>query len=290
MAGTEMKSASRMLPRIALLMFEAHGLGRIMLREFKAAGIVPELILEESSKLGKKRAGFYEAQHAVSVPNLGTVTDYVATARAEGETVTHIVVANINNDEAVAALKEANVDLIILGGTRVVKDRILECAKYGGINTHPGILPWVQGSLPVAQSIYRGFPIATACHRVSAVLDKGALCSIAFLDRSKCGKRFEDLIFETNRQCTHQVIKVIEHLGDFGTISTFEKLSKAEGDCYTWEDDIEEKARATLEDPNYVVPEWETWKDGPMRAALDSRKAATATPVEAGMPMRAALN
>ena len=247
------------LPRIALLMFEAHGLGRIILREFNSAGIVPVLIVEESSKLGKKRASFFDVQHSVSVPDLGSVSDYLKQSIADGEDVTQVTVTNINNDDAMAALKEANVDLIILGGTRIMKDHILECAKHGGINTHPGILPWVQGSLPVAQSIYRGIPIATACHRVTAELDKGALCDISFLDRSTCGNRFEDLIYATNRQSALQVINVIEHLSVNGTLPTIEKLSNVEGECYRWDDGIEEKARSVLSDPDYTAPEWDTW-------------------------------
>ena len=266
-------SAIQNLPRIALLMFEGHGLGRIMLNEFKNAGIVPVLIVEESSKLAKKRAAFYEVQHAVSCPGLVTVPEYLKQAKADGANVTHVTVANINDDEVVAALKKASVDLIVLGGARIVKDHILECAPHGGINTHPAILPWVQGSLPVCQSIYLGFPIATSCHRVSPVLDKGALCSIEFLDRSNCSKRHEDLIYLTNRQSAHQVIKVIEHLATKGSIPTCEKLSNIEGECHNWEDDIEETARAVLADPNYVAPEWETWSVGPMHAQLEKEDA-----------------
>lgn len=239
--------------RVGILMFEHHALGRCMLAEMKTQGIVPTIVIEERSKLAEKRCGFFSRQMDVSYPDLPFVKEFVE--ESDGN-ISHKIVSNINNVEAETAARAANIDIFILGGTRIIKDHMLETSKHGSINCHPGVLPWVQGSLPVCRSIIHDIPIASSCHRVSSELDKGALCEITFLDRSICGNRFEDIISETCKLGAVQVCNVIKHLSKTGEVPTFEPLSKDEGVCFNWTDDIEQEARDYLSRPDYVAPIW----------------------------------
>ena len=152
--------------------------------------------------------------------------------------------------------KSANIDLFILGGVRIIKDHMVETSKHGSINCHPGVLPWVQGSLPVCRSIIHDIPIASACHRVSSEVDKGALCDITFIDRSTCGNRFEDIISETCKVGAIQACNVVKHLAKTNVFPTFEDLSTDEGVCFNWDDDVEQEARCYLARPDYVAPIW----------------------------------
>jgi hypothetical protein len=239
--------------RVGILMFEGHALGRMMLTELKLQGIIPCLVIEERSKLAEKRCGFYYRQMAVGNPDLPFVKDFVE--MSEGKTQ-HQIVANINNEESEAAAFAANIDVFLLGGARIIKDHMLETSKHGSINCHPGILPWIQGSLPVCRSIIHDIPLACACQRVTSDLDKGALCDISFLDRETCGKRFEDLIVGTCQIGAVQVCNVIKHIAATGEVPTFEVLSKDEGVCFTWDDNTEQQARDKLAEPGYVAPVW----------------------------------
>lgn len=239
--------------RVGILMFEHHALGRCMLAEMKSQGIVPTIIIEERSKLAEKRCGFYFRQMNVSYPDLPFVKEFVE--ESDGN-ISHKIVSNINNEDTETAVRAANIDICFLGGSRIIKEYMLETSKHGSINCHPGVLPWVQGSLPVCRSIIHDIPIASACHRVSSELDKGALCDITFLDRSRCGNRLEDLISETCKLGAVQVCNVIKHLSRTGEVPTFEALSTDEGVCFNWTDDVEQEARDCLARPDYVAPIW----------------------------------
>ena len=63
-------------------------------------------------------------------------------------------------------------DVILLGGTRILKGPLLE---HLIMNTHPGLLPWIRGSSPEAWSIYLDLPVGVTCHRVDAGVDTGPI-------------------------------------------------------------------------------------------------------------------
>jgi hypothetical protein len=238
-----------------ILMFEDHCLGRCMLEEFARQNLVPSLVIEERSKLGKKRTGYYDRLFSTGYPSLPRTKEFID--KSEGK-IGHVVVENINDDAAHEAAKAAGVDLFLLGGARIIKDHMLETSTHGAVNCHPGLLPWVKGSLPIAQSIIRGIPVANACHRVSNVLDEGTLIDIAFVDHSKCENNLEALTVETCFMGARQVCDVIRAISDTGNVPVFEPLSNDEGKCFNWDDNIEEAARAVLAQPGYVPPTYES--------------------------------
>ena len=50
-------------------------------------------------------------------------------------------VTDFNSEQCRQALTDLRPDLIILGGARILKPSILECAKVAVLNAHPGLLP-----------------------------------------------------------------------------------------------------------------------------------------------------
>jgi methionyl-tRNA formyltransferase len=60
--------------------------------------------------------------------------------------VKHIDVENINKEEAYNFSRELNPDLIIVSGTRIVKNKMLSInAKQGILNLHTGLSPYIKG-------------------------------------------------------------------------------------------------------------------------------------------------
>ena len=79
----------------------------------------------------------------------------------------------INSNRMKASLKELEPDYIILGGIGILNDTVIQIARKGVLNTHPGILPWVRGSGVVGRSIQLGIACGGTCHYVNSGIDKG---------------------------------------------------------------------------------------------------------------------
>lgn len=154
----------------AFLVLEEHPYGREMLREILEAGFVPALVLEESSKLANvEREKFLEriAGHGVP-PTFTELLDGYPNVR-------RMKVPHHNGDLSVAALEELSPEVIVMGGTRILKPRVFETARKGALNAHPGLLPEVRGSASVAWSVHLDVPIGCTCHFIDAKIDTGPI-------------------------------------------------------------------------------------------------------------------
>lgn len=81
---------------------------------------------------------------------------------------------NLNQPQAVAALRELNADLGIVLGTRILKPCIFSVPRLGSINLHKGRLPDYRGMPPGFWELYAGETKAGAtAHFVDAGLDTG---------------------------------------------------------------------------------------------------------------------
>ena len=69
---------------------------------------------------------------------------------------------SINSKEAIRQLRKSNPDVVVVNGTRIIKDPILNCISAKFLNTHTGITP-----------LYRGL--------------HGGYWSLVNLDRKNCG-------------------------------------------------------------------------------------------------------
>jgi methionyl-tRNA formyltransferase len=158
--------------RWAFLVLEEHPYGREMLREILEAGFVPALVLEERSKLADiEREKFLERIAGHGIPP--TFTELL-----EGHpNVRRVQVPHHNGDLSVEALQASAPELIVMGGTRILKPRVFEIASKGALNAHPGLLPEVRGSASVAWSIHLDVPIGCTCHFIEAGIDTGPIVS-----------------------------------------------------------------------------------------------------------------
>lgn len=80
-----------------------------------------------------------------------------------------------NSDFTHDLLKKYKIDIAVLGGTGIIKEKIISIPKIGVINTHPGILPKYRGCSAVEWSLYNNDKVGATCHFVTSQIDAGGI-------------------------------------------------------------------------------------------------------------------
>jgi methionyl-tRNA formyltransferase len=155
--------------RFAFLVLKEHPYGREMLRILMDQGILPGLVIEEVSDIAdEERAKFLTRIAAQPVPP--TMADLLA-----GRDIPHREVENHNDCACRRYLAAFDPDLIVLGGTRILRPDILTIPRLGTVNAHPGLLPWLRGSSSVAWALYKDLPVGSTTHLLDANIDTGPI-------------------------------------------------------------------------------------------------------------------
>lgn len=173
------------------LVLEEHPYGREMLRALLDADLEPNLIIEERSELADiERDKFYT--RFAGYPLAPKFDELLA-----GRDVLRAQVGNHNSKACATLLAEARPDLMVLGGTRILRPRIF--GKAGKtLNAHPGLLPEVRGSASVAWAIARDIQIGCTSHLIDAGIDTGPIVKRQIIPVHR-GDTYEKLCFETCR-------------------------------------------------------------------------------------------
>lgn len=177
-------------PTFAFLCLHEHPYAREMLRQLLARDHVPTVILEEDSAVGDtEREKFLEriAGHPLA-------PEVAEQAEARGVPIRRM---EVHRSEALLhELGSIDLDLIVLGGTRILRGPILSHPRDGVINSHPGLLPDCRGSASPAWSVYHDIPIGSTTHFCDEGIDTGDLLLRRTID-VKRGMTYEDLCHET---------------------------------------------------------------------------------------------
>jgi len=153
--------------RTAFLVLEEHPYGREMLRILLENEQIPDLIIQEVSRVGdEERRKFLERISGQPAPP--RLTELVA-----GRKIPVYCVHNHNDVVCQELLLESQPDLLVLGGTRIIKPAILEIPSQGTVNSHPGLLPRLRGSASVGWALYKDLPQGATTHFVSPGIDVG---------------------------------------------------------------------------------------------------------------------
>ncbi len=86
-----------------------------------------------------------------------------------------VITGALNSEQMKRDLEGLAPDFIILGGVGILKAPLIEVARHGVINSHPGLLPWIRGTGVVGRALERGIPVGATCHYVSSGIDTGAM-------------------------------------------------------------------------------------------------------------------
>ncbi len=182
-------------PTFAFLLLKEHPYGREMLRQILSEEFVPAIIITEDSAIGdEEREKFLN--RIEGKPIAPTIEAQLAELSAGGVEVPHVEVPIHNSDEVMPHIRDIDLDLIVFGGTRIIRGDILDHPKDGVINSHPGLLPDCRGSASPAWSVYHDIPIGSSTHFCDNGIDTGDL----LLRREvpvRRGMTYEDLCYET---------------------------------------------------------------------------------------------
>jgi methionyl-tRNA formyltransferase len=151
----------------AFLVLEEHPYGREMLRILLENDLIPRLIIQEVSAVGdEERKKFLDRISGEPVPP--RLTELIT-----GKNVPVYCVGNHNDQNCAELLAAEPPDILVLGGTRIIKPQILEIPVKASVNAHPGLLPWLRGSSSPGWALYKDLPQGATAHYVSPGIDTG---------------------------------------------------------------------------------------------------------------------
>lgn len=161
-----------------------------MLKQLLSEGFVPQIIISEDSEIADEERDKFLIRIEGN-PIAATIEEQISSLD-----VTHVEVEIHNSEQVMPYLNDLDLDLIIFGGTRIIRGEILDYPKDGVINSHPGLLPECRGSASPAWSVYHDIPIGSSTHFCDNGIDTGEL----LMRREvlvKRGMTYEDLCYET---------------------------------------------------------------------------------------------
>jgi len=151
----------------AFLVLEEHPYGREMLRILLENDLVPSVIIQEVSAVSdEEREKFLTRMAGQPVPS--RISQLII-----GKKIPVYSVSNHNDDICRDLLASDKPDVLVLGGTRIIKPNILEIPRDSTVNAHPGILPWLRGSASVGWALYKDMAQGATAHFVNPGIDLG---------------------------------------------------------------------------------------------------------------------
>ena len=182
-------------PNFAYLLLKEHPYGREMLKQLISEGFIPKIIITEDSVIAdEEREKFLKRIEGNRIAE--RIEIQLEKLSQKGIDVEHVEVPIHNSEEVMPHIRELDLDIIVFGGTRIIRGEILDYPKYGVVNSHPGLLPECRGSASPAWSVYHDIPIGSSTHFCDNGVDTGQL----LLRREvpvKRGMKYEDLCYET---------------------------------------------------------------------------------------------
>lgn len=85
------------------------------------------------------------------------------------------IVDDFNGEYCESILKRMEPDIIVLGGSGIIKKNIIAIPKIGIINGHPGLLPRYRGVDVIPWAIYNGDDVGVTIHFVDDGIDTGRI-------------------------------------------------------------------------------------------------------------------
>jgi methionyl-tRNA formyltransferase len=200
MMGTNDSSGERNMqpsstPEFAFLLLKEHPYGREMLSQLLSENFIPSIIISEDSSIGdEEREKFLK--RIEGNPVAPTIESQIAKLSVGGFVVPHIEVDKHDSPNVMPHIENLDLDLIVFGGTRIIRGDILDFPKDGVLNSHPGLLPECRGSASPAWSVYHDIPIGSSTHFCDNGVDTGDLLLRREVPVKK-GMTYEDLCYET---------------------------------------------------------------------------------------------
>ncbi len=141
-----------------------------------------------------------------------------------------IPVSNFNGEDCIEILRGINPDLIVLGGSRILKSSALEIPSIGVINAHPGILPGYRGVDVIPWAIHNNDTVGVTVHFVNAGVDTGDIIQITEMAVMH-GDSIQDLEDRAIELAGEMTAEVVRNLAEHGRVETLPN-PKSQGKQY----------------------------------------------------------
>ena len=149
------------------LVLEEHPYGRQMLQLLLDSGFEPDIVIQEVSRVGDEERDKFLTRMA-GQPIAPRINQLIS-----GRKIPLFSVGNHNDNICQEILLDTKPDLIVLGGTRIIKSTILDLPGLATLNSHPGLLPWLRGSASVGWALYKDMPQGATVHFIDPGIDTG---------------------------------------------------------------------------------------------------------------------
>ena len=223
-----------------------HPWGREMLSQLINSGFIPSLIIEENSEGGKierEKFEFRLGPHPLAPKMQSQIEKYK---------IPFVEVPIHNDEHCIEHIEKANPDLIVFGGTRIIRGKILEYGdnKGGVLNSHPGLLPECRGSASPAWSVHEGIKIGSSCHFCSSDIDAGDLVGKREIEVMR-GDDYHDLCYKTSVVASNLMVEAVTAFSK----NELDNLRTPQGESphpvFRYDSEIEKKAIQMLQDQEY---------------------------------------
>jgi len=131
-----------------------------------------------------------------------------------------LVVNDFNGHESEKKLRSLQPDIIVLGGSGVIRSNIIRIPSIGILNAHPGSLPKYRGVEVIAWAIWNEDPIGVTVHFLDAGVDTGPICARELLPLPQENCDLEDLRIRASKLAGKLMQRVVLELSERGTIET----------------------------------------------------------------------
>tara|TARA_R110001592_G_scaffold88877_1_gene261533 strand:- start:1937 stop:2536 length:600 start_codon:yes stop_codon:yes gene_type:complete len=133
-----------------------------------------------------------------------------------------------HNSQATANLiKENDIDLGIILGSRILKKHIIDSFNVGVLNLHPGILPDNRGLDTIKWAIIKKIKQGVTSHLIDSNIDRGRLLDVQAIDIYR-DDTLLDLYMRILNKEQRMLIESLEILGNNFDINSLELLSNGE--------------------------------------------------------------
>jgi methionyl-tRNA formyltransferase len=85
------------------------------------------------------------------------------------------IVDDFNGEQCASLLRQLNPDVIVLGGSRIIRKNIISIPKIGILNAHPGLLPKYRGVDVIPWAVYNGDEVGVTVHFIDEGVDTGRI-------------------------------------------------------------------------------------------------------------------
>ncbi|MFI7120157.1 formyltransferase family protein [Amycolatopsis sp. NPDC049868] len=194
--------------RFAYLNLKAHPRGEMMLNRLVETGFVPSLIIEEDSPLAEKgrvsQLGKLRQAVGFSPPK---PTELLCAEHG----IELVTVDDHNNAATREALLDANLDLGVLGDTRILRTPVMDAVPGGIVNVHPGRLPDVRGNNPYIWAVIHDLPQGVSAHLIDSGVDLGPVILVRDIDPPAV-TTLPQLLLQINETCGDVVVAALDLL------------------------------------------------------------------------------